>query len=329
MSSLTHLTPARVLPGARLTLHGQSLPVAATPADAVTIGGVPARVVLASPARVTVEVPAGLDGGALDVCASWCPDTALTVSVGRPIATGLHQVDNPVYDARGHLYATYSGSRGQAAPVSIYRITSEEAREPFVSGIANPTSMALGPDGHLYVSSRFDGAVYRVFDDGRFEVAASELGVACGLAFGPTGALHVGDRSGTVFRIEFGAAGDRIYRLATLPSSVAAFHLAMGPDGRLYVAAPTLSSRDRLYRVSPNGVVEVLNLAFGRPQGLAFDATGTLHIVEALAGAGGVYRWRDGMAPELVLAGPNIVGLTFMPDETMVVATVDTLYRCA
>ena len=80
-------------------------------------------------------------------------------------------------------FVTYSGSRGQEAPVSIFRVTRGGTREPFVSGIVNATSMAIGPDGQLYVSSRFEGAVYRVNADGTHERVASDLGVACGLAF--------------------------------------------------------------------------------------------------------------------------------------------------
>ena len=57
---------------------------------------------------------------------------------------------------------TYSGSRGQEAPVSIFRVTPGGTRETFASGIVNATSMAFGPDRNLYVSSRFEGAVYRI-----------------------------------------------------------------------------------------------------------------------------------------------------------------------
>src|SRR5205085_11397223 len=121
----------------------------------------------------------------------------LYARVGTLLATGLHQVDNPIFGADGNLYVTYSGTRGQEAKVSIFRISSSGAREPFVHGLVNPTSMAVGPDGHLYVSSRFEGRVYRVSDQGELEVVASDLGVACGLAFGAEGTLYVGDRAGT------------------------------------------------------------------------------------------------------------------------------------
>ncbi len=139
--------------------------------------------------------PPGLDGGETPVKVAWVPGATLYARVGALLATGLHQVDNPVFGADGNLYVTYSGTRGQEATVSIFRITDSGAREPFVHGLVNPTSMALGPDGLLYVSSRFEGRVYRVFDDGRYEVMASDLGVACGLAFGADGSLYVGDRA--------------------------------------------------------------------------------------------------------------------------------------
>jgi sugar lactone lactonase YvrE len=323
--SLTGVEPARVLPGARLALVGRDLPLSNADLTSITMAGVPARVVFASATRIVIEVPPGLEGGPTEIKPAWSPGVTLIASVGRLIATGLHQVDNPVFDASGRLYVTYSGSRGQDVPVSIFRVTTADAREPFVSGLSNPTSMTIGPDGRLYVSSRFDGAIYRVFDDGRFESVATDLGVACGLAFGADDALFVGDRSGTIFRID----RTRVSRLATLPPSVAAFHLAMGADEGLYISGPTMAPRDPIYRVDMDGRVETLDISFGRPQGLAFDAHGVLHIVEALAGHAGVYRWRPPRAPELVVAGPNVIGVAFAHDGTMVVATSDSVFRFA
>ena len=119
----------------------------------------------------------------------------------------------------------------------------------------------------------------------------SDLGVATGLAFAPDGSLFVGDRSGTIFRID---GQGRTETVASLPGSMAAFHLAFGPDGWLYVSAPTLSTYDLLRRVDASGRVETLDWVFGRPQGLAFDRAGVLHVVEALAGASGVYALRPG-----------------------------------
>ena len=324
MAALTSLEPVRVVEGGRLWLRGDGFPEPESTADLVTIGGLPARMAFASPVRLAVIVPTGLDGGNTPVKVAWVPGATLYARVGALVATGLHQVDNPVFGPDGALYVTYSGSRGQEASVSVFRIPAAGgAREPFVHGLVNPTSMAVGPDGHLYVSSRFEGRVYRVFEDGRYEVMASDLGVACGLAFDAEGALYVGDRGGTIFRIQ---PSGRTEVFATVPSSVAAFHLAMSPAGHLYVSAPTLATYDSVRRISPNGAVDTLAMPFGRPQGLAFDAAGTLHVVEALAGASGVFALRAGSAPELIVAGAGLVGLAFGPGGQLAVASNESVY---
>jgi sugar lactone lactonase YvrE len=319
---LTSLEPVRVVEGGRLWLRGDGFPQPESTADLVTIGGVSARMAFAASDRMAVVVPAGLDGGETPVKVAWLPGATLYARVGVLLATGLHQVDNPALGSDGTLYVTYSGSRGQEATVSVFRVSGNGAREPFVHGLVNPTSMAIGPDGLLYVSSRFEGRVYRVFDDGRYEVMASDLGVACGLAFGADGSLYVGDRGGTIFRVD---ANGRTSTFATIPSSIAAFHLAMSPDGVLYVSAPTLASYDSVRRIDPDGRVDVLRLPFGRPQGLAFDANGVLHVVEALAGSSGVYAIRDDREPELIISGAGLVGIAFAGGQ-MVVASSDSVY---
>jgi sugar lactone lactonase YvrE len=319
---ITSIEPLRAVEGGRITLHGSGLPVDELPG--VTIGGVPARIAFASPRRLILTVPPDLEGGATPIRIDDLPGGTAFVSIGRSWATGLHQVDNPVFDSLGNLYVTYSGPRGQEAPVSIFRVTRAGTREPFASGIVNATSMAMGPDGELYVSSRFEGAIYRVAADGTHQIVATDLGVACGIAFDNDGWMYVGDRSGTIFRVRDGKAN----AFATLPPSVAAFHLAMTPTGDLYVAGPTLGSYDTVYRISRQGDVKSLPTSFGRPQGLAFAPDGALHIVEALAGSSGVYRLADDDAtPELVIAGAALVGVAFGPDGEVVVASNETAYR--
>jgi sugar lactone lactonase YvrE len=253
------------------------------------------------------------------------PGETVYVSIGAPWATGLHQVDNPVFDREGNLFVTYSGSRGQTAPVSVFRVTRAGTREPFVTGIVNPTSLAFSPDGQLHVSSRFEGAVYRVNADGTHEQVATDLGVACGLAFDDQGRLYVGDRSGTIFRIE----NSKVEAFATLPPSVAAFHLAFGPDGDLFVTAPTLGSYDHIYRIERDGSVRSLLTPFGRPQGLAFSPDeGVLHVIDALAGACGLYSLSDlDGEPQLVASGSGFIGVAFGPAGEMAVASGDTAYR--
>jgi sugar lactone lactonase YvrE len=318
---ITSIEPARAVEGGRVAVRGKDFPVDRIPT--VTFDTVPARVAFASSTRLVAYVPSELEGGSTSVHVEGGNGSA-SIDIGVPWGTGLHQVDNPVFDADGNLYVTYSGPRGQEAPVSIFRLTPAGTREPFASGIVNATSMTMGPDGALYVSSRFEGAVYRVSSDGTFQTVASDLGVACGIAFDADGTMFVGDRSGTVFRVHRGKPAT----FATLPASVAAFHLAMAPTGDLYVAAPTLGSYDHLYRIDRAGKVSSIAPVFGRPQGIAFGPDGVLYVVEALAGASAVYKIVDDAgAPEPLVSGAALVGVAFGPSAELVVTSNDTAYR--
>lgn len=326
MSRLTSVHPHSAIEGGRITIGGTGFSTDEPQLPEVRIGETRARVSFASRTRLIAIVPAGMAGGAFTVSVDGgSPLDA--VRLGSPFATGLHQVDSPVFDAAGNLYVTYSGTRGQQVPVSIYRVRPNGTRETFSSGIVNPTSMAIDPEGRIFVSSRFEGTVFRLADDGSVEPFATDLGVACGLAFAPDGTLFVGDRSGTIFKVD---RRGRATTHASLPPSVAAFHLAYGPAGDapgLYVTGPTLSPYDSLYRIDADGTVASCYAGFGRPQGLAFDPNGVLHVVEALAGVSGVYRVPPDGVPELVVSGPGLVGVAFDPGGSLVVSSNETAYR--
>jgi hypothetical protein len=290
----------------------------------VRIGDVAAQVVLADRDTVACLVPPHLSGASTPIRITTAPGETAFLNIGAPVASGVHQVDSPVYGGDGTLYLTYSGSRGEQSPVSVFRVSRDGFREPFVTGIANPTSMVFDSLGRLHVSSRFDGTVFAVDGDGRARQVVTDLGVACGLAFDSDGALYVGDRTGTVFQV---TSAGQVSSFATFPPSVAAFHLAMAPTGDLYVTAPTLSTCDPVYRIDRGGVVTTLTRRFGRPQGLAFDADGALYVVEALAGASGLYRVRADADTEHVVAAPSLVGVAFDPTGGAVVVSDDTAYR--
>ena len=322
-ATLTSVDPIRAVPGGRVWLRGSGFPVPNSYPTECSIGGQPAHITFAARDRVALMVPGGLEGGTTEIKAPWLPGATAYLDVGVTVATGLHQVDNPAVDADGRMYFTYSGKRGQEAAVSVFRVVPGGPREPFVTGIVNVTSLAFGPDRNLYASSRFDGSVYRIAQDGSHEIVVSDLGLACGLAFAPDGTLFVGDRTGTIFVID---QHGQSKTLATLPASVAAFHLAMGPDDALYVTGPTLATYDRIYRVALSGRVETLDQTFGRPQGLGFDSHGVLHVVEALAGVSGVYRLPERGAKSMVLSGARLIGLAFGPDDRLVVASTDSAW---
>jgi sugar lactone lactonase YvrE len=244
---------------------------------------------------------------------------------GKKLAGGLHPVTNPAFDpADGSLFVTRSGARGEHVPVSLYRITPDGSVEEFSGDIANPTAIAFDPRGQMYMTSRLEGTVYRVSSVEECAVFAGDLGIATGLAFNREGEMFVGDRSGTIFRInEIGEASP----WAEHEPSVSAYHLAFGPDDALYVTGPTVSSFDVVTRFDKYGSPEVFFRGLGRPQGLAFDREGNLYVAASLRGRRGIVKISpDATNAELVVAGMNVVGIAFSPGGEMVVATNDTVF---
>ncbi len=321
------VTPERALPGARLAVAGRHVPLPLEGMPHVLVGGADARVVAASSQHVRFVVPNDAPVGIQAVRIDGAMSTAAWIQIGRTVFSDVHMVDSPVFDRHGCLYVTHSGSREARPTVPLHRLHPDGRREALTLDLGNPTSMAIGPDGLLYVSSRFDGHVYRLLEGDRVERYATELGVATGLAFSPDGDLFVGDRSGTIFRVR---PDRQVETFASLPASVAAFHLAYGPDQCLYVTAPTLATHDALYRITPDRMVDVVTDVFGRPQGLAFDATGMLHVVDALAGAAGLYRLDVRLpspTPEFVVAAASLIGVAFDPRGGTVLCANDSVWR--
>jgi sugar lactone lactonase YvrE len=329
---LTATYPRGVVPGARLDLNGARLPVPADGPPRVWFGRQEARVAAASSRVVTVVVPPELEGGVTSVRIEGLDGDSLVVDVATRLATDLHQVDSPVCAPDGTVWATISGTREQKSETPLLRIGTDGTTESVSVEIGNPTSLAFGPDGLLYVSSRFEGAVHRVTPESGSSLYASDLGVATGLAFDRDGALYVGDRSGSILKLTPSPDGGApaVETFASLPPSVAAFHLAMGPDDCLYVSAPTLAARDTVYRITPDRTVDAWYTGFGRPQGLTFDTQGALFVVEALAGSAGLYRFdvsRPTPEPELIVSASQLVGVAVHPQGGLVLASADTLWR--
>ena len=117
------------------------------------------------------------------------------------------------------------------------------------------------------------------------------------------------------------ARNRQIYVFATLEPSIAAYHLAFGPDDFLYVSGPTTSSFDSIVRIGRDGHVERFYRGLGRPQGMAFDAHDNLYVAASLGGRRGVVRITPEAKAELYLSGPAIVGLAFSPSRAMILAT--------
>ena len=316
------VTPQAAIPGGEISVMGKGFVSNGNSRPTVRFGDQAGSVLLSSANRLIVRVPEGVVSGEMVVDTGKGATTPMAVAVGILLTDTLHPVANPAVDAAGNIYSTFSGSRGQKVPVSIFKISSQHVVKPFVSDLMNATGLAFGPDGRLYVSSRMEGTIYQVTPDGEVATYAEGMGVATGVAFDNSGNLYVGDRTGTIFKI---STDRQIFVFATLEPSVSAYHLTFGPDGHLYVTGPTTSSFDNVYRVSPDGAVHRFYRGLGRPQGMAFDAAGNLYVAASLSGHRGIVRIGPDGKAEVCVSGYNIVGLAFTPRRTMIVATNNAL----
>jgi sugar lactone lactonase YvrE len=319
---ISRVTPPAAIAGGDLQIRGKGFLKSDRPC--VTIGEVGAPLIVGSDSFVIARVPEGATAGGLVVQSGQQSSDPWACDIGVLVAENLHPVANPAVDSSGNIFTTFSGSRGQKVPVAVYKIDLNFTMKPFINDLMNATGLAFDTQGMLYISSRFDGFVYQVTPNGNMSVFVEGMGVATGIAFDSQHNLYVGDRSGTVFKI---SPDRQIFVFATLEPSIAAYHLAFGPDGYLYVASPTTSSFDSIHRVSNNGEVEVFYRGLGRPQGMAFDDEGRLYVAASISGRKGVVRIDPARRAELFLSGPGIVGLAFTPSRAMVVATTNAIYR--
>jgi sugar lactone lactonase YvrE len=314
--------PAAAIVGGELHIRGSHLAAGGRPS--VRLGDQSAHLVVAGDSYIIARVPDSAMVGEVVVTSGEMESDLGETHIGVQIADSLHPVANPAIDREGSVYSTFSGSRGQKSPVSIYKIDANYNSKPFVTDLMNPTGLAFDREGFLYASSRYDGIVYQINSTGNMSVYVEGMGVATGIAFDRDENLYVGDRSGTIFKI---SRSRQIYVFATLEPSIAAYHLAFSPEDELFVSGPTTSSFDSVYRVNKAGEVSVFYRGLGRPQGLAFDADGRLYVAASLGGRRGIIRIDRSGKPEQFLSGPGLVGLAFAPSRSIVLATHNALYR--
>jgi sugar lactone lactonase YvrE len=212
-------------------------------------------------------------------------------------------------------------------PVTLFRIDISGDVSEYSGDIPNPTGIAFGPEGEMFVTSRLEGVVYKVTPFKEAVAFARNLGVATGIAFDRRGVMHVGDRTGTIYTVN-GIGEERAW--TQLEPSVSAFHLAFGPDESLYVTGPTVTSFDSICRINPDGDTDVFFKGLGRPQGLAFDTDGNLYVAASLRARRGIVRISpDGEDARIVVAGVNLVGLAFSASGEMAVVSIDSVYSVA
>lgn len=320
---IDQIIPAAALPLGDIELIGENLGPLPSGIPAVLVDGSVGHVLMSRPTRLAFRVPELATTGSVEVRTAGASSNAVPLQVARELSSGLHPVTSPAVSGSGMVYATISGSRGKATPVSVVRVSPDGRGTPFVTGILNATGLAFNPDGDLFVTSRAEGIVYRVDPAGDFTVYIDGMGVATGAGFDPEGNLFVGDRSGTIFKIN---PERQIFVHATLEPSVSAYHMAVSKTGTLYVTGPTLSSNDAVWAIEPNGDTRPWFRGLGRPQGLAIAKDGSIYVTACLRGKRGLVRITPDGEASLVVAGSNLVGVAFSPLGTVILATNQAVY---
>jgi sugar lactone lactonase YvrE len=175
-------------------------------------------------------------------------------------------------------------------------------------------------DGQLYISSRHDGTVLRYTDYEHLDVVVEDLSSVRTVCRKPA----VWETVREIYRVDT-SSGNR-EEFAHLEPSIAAYHLAVDSEDRLYVTAPTFSMRDRLNRFSSNGKSESLVNGLARPQGMAFLPDGDLLLCTGYEGKKGVFRYapKNGSFSHYISA-PIPIGLA-IAGQDIFLATRDSLY---
>lgn len=324
---IKRVIPEYAIPGGEVTLECEGFHAEESGEHGAVVDGERCRITAASSRRVLATLPVVSSNGrsTIQLESNGVESPPARITIGRQLTDGMHMVANPAVDPKDNsLILTRSGSRGQQISPSLFRLETDGYLDEMPVEIMNPTGIAFDANGDMFVTNRAEGRVCRIERGEEAIVYATGLGIATGVAFDPDGVIYVGDRAGTIYRIAEAALQTSF---ATIEPSVAAYHLAFGPDGRLYVTAPGLASFDAVYAIDKDGNVEHYFRGLGRPQGLAFDTDGNLYVAACYRGKHGVVRISPGgESGEMFVAGNNVVGLCFTRNGEMIVATNDTVY---
>src|ERR1700722_13159884 len=293
------VSPVLALAGGEIRIAGRGLRSQQWQRPHVRFGEVEGGVVVSSDSFLVARVPEGATSGPVVVAADGHISNSHRVKVAVSIAENLH-------------------------PVTNLKIDPNYTVKPFVAEMMNATSIAFDREGQMYVSSRNDGAVYRVAPNGTMTTYAEGMGIATGIAFDRNQNLYVGDRSGTIFKI---GRDQQVFVFATLEPSVSAYHLAFGPQGDLFVTGPTTSSFDCVHRIDPQGTVQRVDRGLGRTGGLPVDVDGNLYVPASISGRRGIVKISPDGKASLEVAGHGLVGLAFAPGRSVILATTDAVHH--
>ncbi len=272
---------------------------------------------------IMVRIPEKARNGNIILRLDKKPCDRYSIKFGREIAARLFALSNPAVDKKGNVYSTFLKKGSQSSDASISRISPSGVTQTFAPDVSDPTGL-LFKDDFLYVTSRRSGRLLRLDAKGKKEVIANDLGIATGIAMDEYKNIFVGDRTGKILRID---ASGNISQFAQLSASMSSYHLAVHPDGTLFVTSPSMSNRDPVYRIDKNGRISVFLEVFDRARGILFDQAGNLYVCGILKGEGGIYKVSAKKNIRHIVAGTDLTGLAFAPAGAFVIAGENSLYK--
>src|SRR3982751_961641 len=228
---------------------------------------------------LNIDPPYGIAGGEILIdCTGFDTSDPSQCSVliedspAQIVALGPRRVLAIIPETRGGPVEVRLRSRdklSEPAPLTVARKLAGDLHP-----VANP---AFDPDdGALFVTrsgsrgEELPVTLFKIDIGGDVSEYSGDISNPTGIAFSPDGQMFVSSRlEGVVYRItpfKEGVVFARNLGVAT--------GLAFGPDDSLYVAGPTVTSFDSIWRINPDGEIDTFFKGLGRPQGLAFDRDG-------------------------------------------------------
>ncbi|MCK4907927.1 MAG: SMP-30/gluconolactonase/LRE family protein [Spirochaetes bacterium] len=321
---IKNITPSVGIPDGDVTLHCEGLMPLKLEEDSLHFCGSTSMIEGASTHKLVAHIPHIPTSNEVFIMQDGRKSNTYHFAIPKCIANILHNVGNPAVSNHNDVFATFSGTKGQITPASVFRITNNSDKLPIISGLMNATSLLVGKDDYLYISSRYNGSIYRSDFNGSYEVFSQGMGEAFGMAMDSNGHLYVGDRTGSIFKVNH--SGNAEFFTA-LPSSVVGYHLAIDSKDRLYVTVPLDIGENIIYRISPSGDVEEFVKDLSEYNGIAVNSEDTVFVVESNRGYGSVLK----IDPETgektrSISGEKIVGLCFNKSDDLYIATFSELF---